>query len=121
MYPSSDKVKDAEIKVLAADSKNVAVYFKLEFVGRASHTFVFEGIASGVPPANVSAGSATIPAKVTLSSGVCSKCYGRKICPVCHGRRGLSYIDWANGGSGWVDCAGCKGTGKCWKCGGTGK
>ena len=119
LYPSSDKVEDAEIKVLAADSKNVAFYFKIKFVGRASHTFVFEGIASGVP-ADVSAASVTVPANVTLHD-VCTKCYGKKLCPVCHGRKGMSYNTWGQGGSGWVNCAGCKGTGKCWKCGGSGK
>lgn len=119
LYPSSDKVEDAEIKVLAADSKNVAFYFKMKFVGRASHTFVFEGIASGVP-SDVSPDSVKVPAKVTLRD-VCTKCYGKKLCPVCHGKKGMSYNTWGQGGSGWVKCAGCKGTGKCWKCGGSGK
>lgn len=119
LYPSSDKVEDAEIKVLAADSKNVAFYFKMKFVGHASHTFVFEGIASGVP-ADVPVDSVKVPAKVTLHD-VCTKCYGKKLCPVCHGKKGMSYNTWGQGGSGWVNCAGCKGTGKCWKCGGSGK
>lgn len=117
LYPSSDKVKEAEIKVLEADSKNIAFYFKLKLVGRTSHTFVYEGIASGVPE-NKSTGSVTVPPSITLGN-VCSTCYGRKICPVCLGRKGMSYPTYGQSGfSGWVNCAGCNGTGKCWKCGG---
>lgn len=120
LYPSSDQVEDAEIKVLAADSKNVAFYFKLKLSGSASHTFVFEGIASGIPP-TVSSNPMTIPPSVTLH-GVCPTCYGRKVCPVCRGKKRVSYPTYGQSGfSGWVNCAGCNGTGKCWKCGGSGK
>ena len=115
--PSSDNVLDASIKVLAADSSGIALYYYMKVGGHDSHTYVFEGIAS-VDPATGSSGLKT-PATVELD--VCDYCYGDKVCPVCHGRKGLSYTTWGQGGSGWVDCAGCGGSGKCKKCGGDGK
>lgn len=116
LYPSSAKVKNAKIKVLAADNNGVALYYYIKFTGRASHTFVFEGIAYSK---SGSTSGTTVPSKIELD--ICNYCYGAKTCPVCYGRKGMRYNTWGQGGSGWVDCAGCKGSGKCSRCGGDGK
>lgn len=54
-------------------------------------------------------------------SGRCGICHGTRTCQSCAGRGGMSYNTWGQGGSGWVDCAGCHGSKKCKYCSGTGK
>ncbi len=57
----------------------------------------------------------------TYGSGVCTACYGRRICPTCGGKGEWEYSNYGTDVDTTVPCSGCHGSGKCWRCGGTGK
>lgn len=57
----------------------------------------------------------------SADSDVCPICHGSGVCQSCYGTGGVSYTNWTDYTSEWVDCKGCDGSRECKYCHGTGK
>ena len=125
---NADRFYSLELEIVKLSNELAVLYFGTILKNEYGDHYLIEGLVATTAPQSEEAGAYASEDVSALgvdhgmpTPSVCTICNGSGICKVCFGRGGMSYTTYGQGGSGWVDCAGCKGSRKCQYCGGTGK